>query len=73
MPRSWRFGDQVQEAVGMSLFGGGSVDGAGRGARSFVLAALRALHLAPLVVAVRDGDYPGIGCGKVTWRWGHVG
>jgi hypothetical protein len=34
------------------------VDGARRRARSFVLAALWTLHLARLLVAVRDGDYP---------------
>jgi hypothetical protein len=42
------------------------VDGARRGARSFVLAALRALHLAPLLVAVPCSYYREDGRGKVS-------
>ena len=41
-----------------------SVDDARHGARSFVLAALRALHIAPLLVAVLIGYYPGAGLGE---------
>ncbi len=41
-----------------------SVDDARHGARSFVLAALRALHIAPLRVAVLIGYYPGAGLGE---------
>jgi hypothetical protein len=49
------------------VFGGvGSVDGARRGARSFVLAALRALHLASLLVAVLSGHYPGRAGGELA-------
>jgi hypothetical protein len=42
------------------------MDDARRGARSFVLAAPRALHLAPFLVVVRDGEDPRDRPGKVS-------
>jgi RNA-directed DNA polymerase len=72
---SRRAGNAAELAVWRSCPGGGragrvacrggvSVDGARRGARSFVLAGLWVLHLVPFLVAVSDGEHPGIGRGR---------
>ena len=49
-----------------------NVDGACHGATSLVFALLRALHLVPLLVAVGDGNYPGIvACQLAAGGWGN--